>query len=180
VKATPTAIPDVLVLEPRLFSDARGWFYESFNERTFAELTGFAGRFVQDNHSLSVRGTLRGLHYQIQQAQGKLLRVVRGAIWDVAVDLRRGSPTFGRWVGMELSADNRLQAWIPPGFGHGFQVLSEQAEVVYKTTDFYAPAHERCLAWNDPTLAIAWPLAEPIVSDRDRQGRTLEQADLYE
>ncbi len=176
----PTAIPGVLILEPKVFGDERGFFYESFNARQFAEETGLQVGFVQDNHSRSVKGVLRGLHYQIQQPQGKLVRVVVGEAWDVAVDIRRGSPTFGKWVGTTLSATNHRQMWVPAGFAHGFVVVSEVAEFLYKTTDYYAPEHERCLAWNDPTLAIAWPLeGEPLLSGKDRLGLTLDQADLF-
>ena len=167
----PTDIPDVLLLEPRVFGDSRGFFFESFNQRSFEAATGGETRFVQDNHSRSGRGVLRGLHYQVEHPQGKLVRVVAGVVFDVAVDIRSGSPTFGRWVGAELSADNKRQLWIPPGLAHGFLVLSETAEFLYKTTDFYAPAHERCIIWNDPVLGIRWPLTEPpILSDRDAAG----------
>ncbi|MDD2547789.1 MAG: dTDP-4-dehydrorhamnose 3,5-epimerase [Burkholderiaceae bacterium] len=176
-----TAVPDVLILEPKVFGDARGFFYESFNQRAFNEATGTDHAFVQDNHSKSRQGVLRGLHYQIQQPQGKLVRVVQGAVFDVAVDIRRSSPTFGKWVGVELSADNHRQLWVPPGFAHGFLVLSESAEFLYKTTDYYAPAHERCIAWNDPALAIAWPelpLA-PLLSAKDAQGLALDRAEVF-
>ena len=157
-----TAIPDVLIIEPKVFGDARGFFYESFNGRAFDEAVGRHVEFVQDNHSRSSKGVLRGLHYQIQQPQGKLVRVARGAVFDVAVDVRKSSSTFGKWVGVELSEDNHRQLWVPPGFAHGFLVLSETAEFLYKTTDYYAPEHERSIAWNDPTLAIAWPeMGEP-------------------
>lgn len=168
---TPTAIPDVLLLEPKVFGDSRGFFFESFNQRAFEAAVGGSVRFVQDNHSRSGRGVLRGLHYQVEQPQGKLVRVVAGAVFDVAVDIRPGSPTYGHWVGVELSADNKHQLWIPPGLAHGFLVLSDTAEFLYKTTDFYAPAHERCILWNDPELDIRWPLAgPPILSDRDAAG----------
>jgi dTDP-4-dehydrorhamnose 3,5-epimerase len=181
MKIIPTEIADVLMIEPRVFEDERGFFMESFNEKAFAEKTGIELRFVQDNHSCSAKNVLRGLHYQVQQAQGKLLRVVAGAVFDVAVDLRKSSPTFGQWVGCELSAANKRQFWIPPGFAHGFLTLADRTEVLYKATDFYAPAHERCLAWNDPDLAIAWPLVEePIVSAKDQTGQPLEAADLFE
>lgn len=172
MKATPTAIADVLILEPQVFGDARGFFLESFNQKRFEEATGTRFQFVQDNHSRSVRGVLRGLHYQVQQPQGKLVRVAAGAVWDVAVDIRRESPTFGQWVGVELSSDNQRQLWIPPGLAHGFLVLSETADFLYKTTDYYAPAHERCIVWNDPTLAIAWPDlgVPPALSTKDQQG----------
>lgn len=156
--ATPTAIPDVLVLEPKVFGDSRGFFFESFNQQDFDHVTGLNAQFVQDNHSRSARGVLRGLHFQTQQAQGKLVRVTRGAVFDVAVDIRPGSATFGRWAGVELTEDNHKQLWVPAGLAHGFLVLSESADFLYKTTDYYAPAFEVCIAWDDPTLAIAWPL----------------------
>lgn len=181
MKITPTAIPEVLVLEPKVFGDARGFFFESFNQRAFDEATGTRHSFVQDNHSRSAKGVLRGLHYQVQQPQGKLVRVARGAVFDVAVDIRRASPTFGRWVGVELTEDNQRQLWVPPGFAHGFLVLSDSADFLYKTTDYYAPAHERCIAWNDPALAIAWPLdgAAPQVSGKDAQGLALAAAEVF-
>lgn len=181
MKATPCTIPDVVLLEPRVFGDERGFFFESFNQRKFADLTGCNVNFVQDNHSRSAQGVLRGLHYQIQQPQGKLVRVVAGEVFDVAVDLRRSSVTFGQWVGVTLSAHNRHQLWIPPGFAHGFLVLSASADFLYKTTDFWAPEHERCLAWDDPQLAIAWPLegGTPIVSAKDQQGCSLAQAEAF-
>lgn len=183
MNCTPTELPDVLILEPRVFGDDRGFFYESFNARNFEAATGVKTAFVQDNHSRSARGVLRGLHYQIEQAQGKLVRVTHGEVYDVAVDLRRGSPSFGRWVGVHLSAANKRQLWVPAGFGHGFLVLSEFAEFLYKTTDYYAPAHERAIAWNDPTLAIDWPLpegfAEPLLSAKDRDGRRLSEAEVF-
>ena len=175
-----TAIADVLIFEPKVFGDARGFFMESYNQRAFAEAAGLEIDFVQDNHSRSRKGVLRGLHYQIQQPQGKLVRVASGSVFDVAVDLRRSSPTFGRWVGVELSADNHRQLWVPPGFAHGFFVLSETAEFLYKTTDYYAPAHERCIAWNDPTLAIDWRLTtDPRLSAKDAQGIKLSQAEVF-
>jgi len=179
----PTALPDVLILEPKVYGDGRGFFMESFNARDFARATGLHVDFVQDNHSRSARGVLRGLHYQIEQPQGKLVRVVRGAVFDVAVDLRRASPHFGRWVGVELSEDNRRQLWVPPGFAHGFVVLSESADFLYKASDYYAPAHERGIAWNDPAIGIVWPLAAhgiaaPILSDKDRAAPPLAQAEL--
>jgi dTDP-4-dehydrorhamnose 3,5-epimerase len=181
MKITPTAIPDVLVLEPKVFGDTRGFFFESFNQRTFDEATGTAHAFVQDNHSRSGKGVLRGLHYQIQQPQGKLVRVARGAVFDVAVDIRRGSSTFGRWVGVELSEDNQRQLWVPPGFAHGFLVLSESADFLYKTTDYYAPEHERCIAWDDPAIGIDWPLAgAPKLSAKDRLGASLGAADVFD
>jgi dTDP-4-dehydrorhamnose 3,5-epimerase len=180
VKATPTAIPDVLLIEPKVFGDARGFFFESWNARAFREATGVDASFVQDNHSRSARGVLRGLHYQLRQPQGKLVRVVRGAVFDVAVDLRRASPHFGRWVGAELSEDNQRQLWVPPGFAHGFLVLSESADFLYKTTDYYAPEHERCMAWNDPDIAIAWPSGiTPVLSQKDSRGQPLAQAEVF-
>ena len=180
MKATPTAIPDVLVIEPRIFGDDRGFFYESFNARQFKELTGLEPAFVQDNHSRSAKNVLRGLHYQIRQPQGKLVRVVAGAVFDVAVDLRKNSPTFGRWVGQTLSTENRKQMWIPAGFAHGFLVLSDYAEFLYKTTDYWASEHERCIAWNDPGLAVQWPLeGAPILSAKDANGVALAQAEVF-
>ena len=171
MKVTPTSIPDVLILEPRLFGDARGFFLESYNARAFREATGLEINFVQDNHSRSSKGVLRGLHFQDRQPQGKLVRVVRGAVWDVAVDIRRHSPTFGQWAGVELSEENHRQLWIPPGLAHGFLVLSDEADFVYKTSDYYAPQYERSIAWNDPTLAINWPRdAPPRLSDKDAKG----------
>jgi len=181
VKVTPTAIPDVLIIEPKVFGDARGFFYESFNGKAFDEAVGRHVEFVQDNHSRSTRGVLRGLHYQIQQPQGKLVRVARGAVFDVAVDIRKSSPTFGKWVGVELSEDNHRQLWVPPGFAHGFVVTSESADFLYKTTEFYAPAHERCIAWNDPALGIVWPdlgLA-PQLSAKDSGGVCLSAAETF-
>ena len=179
MNARPTKIPDVLILEPRVFEDSRGYFFESFNSRELAAL-GIDRPFVQDNQSRSTRGVLRGLHYQIQQAQGKLVRVVRGEVFDVAVDIRKSSPTFGQWVGVRLSEQNKQMFWIPPGFAHGFLVLSESADFLYKTTDFYSPAHERTIRWNDPQLAIEWPLeVEPIVSAKDAQGRLLSEAETF-
>lgn len=176
----PTTIPDVLLVEPKIFGDERGFFYESFNERAWRDLTGLDVRFVQHNHSRSTGGVLRGLHYQIQQPQGKLVRVVAGEVFDVAVDLRRSSPTFGQWFGTLLSAENKLQVWVPPGFAHGFSVTSDVAEFLYLTTDYYAPEHERCIAWNDADLAINWPLAiEPKVSAKDREGRLFRDADTF-
>jgi dTDP-4-dehydrorhamnose 3,5-epimerase len=179
MKATRLTIPDVVLIEPKVFGDARGFFFESFNQKAFNEATGTHFQFVQDNHSRSGRGVLRGLHYQVQQPQGKLVRVVRGAVWDVAVDIRKSSPTFGQWVGAELSEDNQHQLWVPPGFAHGFVVLSESADFLYKTTDYYAPQHERCIAWNDAQLAIAWPYAgEPVLSAKDQAGKPLAEAEL--
>lgn len=182
MKATRLAIPDVVLIEPKVFGDSRGFFFESFNQKAFDEATGTNHQFVQDNHSRSAKGVLRGLHYQIQQPQGKLVRVVRGAVFDVAVDIRKSSPTFGQWVGVELSEDNQRQLWVPPGFAHGFVVLSEMAEFLYKTTDYYAPAFERCLAWDDPTLAIDWKLAgrQPLLSAKDAQGLPLATAELFD
>lgn len=176
----PTEISDVLITEPRVFEDSRGFFYESFNEKAFAEKLKVDIRFVQDNHSRSTQNVLRGLHYQIQQPQGKLVRVVVGAVFDVAVDLRKSSPTFGQWVGSVLSAENKRQLWVPPGFAHGFCVMSEVTEVLYKTTDYYAPQHERCVIWNDPDLAIKWPLStEPIVSAKDQAGQSFQAAEVF-
>lgn len=180
VKITPTEIPDVLIIEPRVFGDDRGFFFESFNQRTFVEKVGAEVTFVQDNHSRSQQNVLRGLHYQIQQAQGKLVRAVVGSIFDVAVDLRKSSPTFGQWVSCLLSEENKRQLWIPAGFAHGFLVISEAAEVLYKATDYYAPQHERSLLWSDLDLAIAWPLsAEPILSSKDQAGLPLAQCEVY-
>ena len=180
MKITACAIPDVLLLEPRVFGDDRGFFFESFNQRTFCTATGLDLQFVQDNHSRSARNVLRGLHYQVVQPQGKLVRVVSGEVFDVAVDIRRDSPTFGKWVGALLSATNKHQLWVPPGLAHGFLVLSETADFLYKTTDYYAPAHERCIAWNDPTLAIDWPLngQAPVLSAKDAAGAPFLNADL--
>lgn len=177
MKVTTTAIADVLILEPQVFGDARGFFLESFNQQRFNAATASNYQFVQDNHSRSARGVLRGLHYQVQTPQGKLVRVAAGAVWDVAVDIRPQSPTFGQWVGVELSAQNQRQLWIPPGLAHGFVVLSDSADFLYKTTDYYAPAHERCIRWDDPTLAIAWPDAgvPPMLSAKDQQGMAWDQ-----
>jgi dTDP-4-dehydrorhamnose 3,5-epimerase len=176
-----TQIPDVLILEPQMYRDDRGWFQESFNQRTFQQKTGLTFCFVQDNHSCSQQQVLRGLHYQIQQSQGKLVRVLMGSIFDVVVDLRRSSPHFGQWVGVTLTAAQPQQLWVPPGFAHGFLVLSPWAEVFYKTTDYYAPAQERCLLWNDPDLGIAWPLEgrAPMLSDKDQAGQGLRSAELF-
>jgi dTDP-4-dehydrorhamnose 3,5-epimerase len=181
MKVTATAIPEVLIIEPQVFGDARGFFFESFNQKAFNAATGLDTQFVQDNHSRSSRGVLRGLHYQLQQPQGKLVRVVRGAVFDVAVDIRKSSPTLGRWVGVELSEENHQQLWVPPGFAHGFLVLSESADFLYKTTDYYAPAHERCIAWNDPDIGIAWPSLDgpPLVSQKDAAGKSFAAADLF-
>ena len=180
MKAIPTAVDGVLILEPRLFGDARGFFTESYNRRVFAQLTRVDSDFVQDNHSRSARGVLRGLHYQVRQPQGKLVRVVRGSVFDVAVDIRKESPTFGQWFGLELSEENQRMLWVPPGLAHGFLVLSDAAEFLYKTTDYYAPQHEATLAWNDPDVAVAWPchaidMPQPLLSAKDQQGLALHQ-----
>ena len=180
MKATPTAIPGLLIIEPKVFGDERGFFFESFNRRKFAGLTGRDVDFVQDNHSRSAKNVLRGLHYQIQHPQAKLVRVVQGAVLDVAVDIRRDSPTFGRHTAVELSAENKRMLWIPEGFAHGFAVLSDTAEFLYKTTDYWYPEHERCLRWDDPALAIDWQLqAAPALSGKDAQGKTLAEAELF-
>jgi dTDP-4-dehydrorhamnose 3,5-epimerase len=180
MKATPLAIPVVVLIEPKVFGDERGFFFESFNLRAFEDATGQRPNFVQDNHSRSVRNVLRGVHYQVRQPQGKLVRVVQGEVFDVAVDLRRSSPTFGRWVGETISAENKRQLWVPEGFGHAFVVLSDSAEFLYKTTEYYAPAHERCIAWNDPKLGIRWPLeGPPSLSAKDSQGLAFDQADVF-
>lgn len=177
MRSTPTAIPDVLILEPKVFGDDRGFFYESYNQQAFQAATGLDVTFVQDNHSKSARNVLRGLHYQVEQPQGKLVRVVQGEVFDVAVDIRKGSKTFGLWVGQLLSAENKKQLWVPPGLAHGFVVLSETAEFLYKTTDYYAPAHERCIAWNDPDLAINWQMqGEPLLSAKDAAGVAFRDA----
>ena len=177
MRAIPTTIPDVLLLEPKVFGDDRGFFFESFNQQVFNQVTGLDVQFVQDNHSKSARHVLRGLHYQVQQPQGKLVRVVQGEVFDVAVDIRPGSKTYGQWVGEILSAENKRQLWIPAGLAHGFVVLSESAEFLYKTTDYYAPAHERCIAWNDPDLAIQWPITEdPLLSAKDAAGIAFRDA----
>jgi dTDP-4-dehydrorhamnose 3,5-epimerase len=171
-----TALPEVLILEPKIFGDERGFFLESFNQRAFNDATGIDAHFVQDNHSRSAKGVLRGLHYQIHQPQGKLVRVVRGSVFDVAVDIRKTSPNFGRWVGVELTAENYRQLWVPAGFAHGFLVTSESADFLYKTTDYYAPQFERCIVWNDPTIGINWPLdgnAQPLISAKDQVGALL-------
>nr|WP_315233264.1 dTDP-4-dehydrorhamnose 3,5-epimerase [uncultured Albidiferax sp.] len=180
MKVTSCAIADVLLVEPRVFGDDRGFFYESFNQRAFKEATQLDFQFVQDNHSKSGRKVLRGLHYQVQRPQGKLVRVVAGEVFDVAVDIRRDSPTFGKWVGVFLSESNKKQLWVPPGLAHGFLVVSETAEFLYKTTDYYAPEHERCIAWNDPTLAIDWPVIDgsPLVSAKDAAGAAFLAAEL--
>lgn len=181
MEITRLAIPDVLRIAPRVFGDERGFFYESFHQARFEEAVGRSLNFVQDNHSKSGHKVLRGLHYQIRQPQGKLVRVTAGSVYDVVVDLRRSSPTFGQWLGEVLSAENRTQLWVPEGFAHGFLVLSESAEFLYKTTDYYAPEHERCIAWNDPTLAIDWPLeGAPIVSGKDDKGQAFLSAELFD
>ncbi|HEX6591714.1 MAG TPA: dTDP-4-dehydrorhamnose 3,5-epimerase [Moraxellaceae bacterium] len=181
MKVIPTAIPDLLILEPRVFGDDRGFFMESFNARTFAELTGIQREFVQDNHSRSQKGVLRGLHYQLQHTQGKLVRVASGTVCDVAVDLRRSSPTFGQWQSVILSQENKRQLWVPEGFAHGFVVLSDSADFLYKTTDYYFPEHERCLLWNDPALAIDWQLGgqQPQLSAKDVAGRLFSEAETF-
>jgi dTDP-4-dehydrorhamnose 3,5-epimerase len=182
MKVTPSSIADVLIIEPDVFGDPRGFFFESFNQKVFNEATGLTLNFVQDNHSRSAKGVLRGLHYQTQQAQGKLVRVVRGAVFDVVVDLRKSSSTFGQWAGIELSESNHQQLWIPPGFAHGFMVTSQSADLLYKTTDYYAPQHERCIAWDDPELAIKWPLSpaeRPLVSAKDQKGLRFRDANLF-
>jgi dTDP-4-dehydrorhamnose 3,5-epimerase len=182
MNAIPTDIKDVLIIEPKVFGDDRGFFYESYNERKFAELTGMpAPTFVQDNHSKSAKGVLRGLHYQIRQAQGKLVRVVAGEVFDVVVDIRRSSPTFGKWIGVTLSAANQRQMWIPPGLAHGFVVTSDSAEFLYKTTDYWAPEYERCILWNDPAIGIQWPFdGAPMMSGKDQQGKLLADAEVFD
>jgi dTDP-4-dehydrorhamnose 3,5-epimerase len=181
MKSTRLAIPDVVLFEPRIFGDERGFFFESYNQRVFEEAIGRQVEFVQDNHSRSAQNVLRGLHYQIRQPQGKLVRVVAGSVFDVAVDVRKSSPTFGKWVGGILSEENKKQLWVPEGFAHGFVVLSESAEFLYKTTDYYSPEHERCIAWNDPVLAIDWPIsAAPSVSAKDAQGVPFEGAEVFD
>ncbi len=176
-----TNLPDVLIIEPKVFGDSRGFFFESFNQKLWREKTGISATFVQDNHSHSEKNVLRGLHYQIQQPQGKLVRVVRGSVFDVAVDIRQTSPTFGQWTGAELSEENKRQFWIPEGFAHGFLVLSESAEFLYKTTDYWAPQHERTIAWNDPDLNITWPIKEPpILSAKDAKGTSFKDAEKFE
>ena len=180
MKVTPTSIPSVLIIEPRVFGDTRGFFFESFNQRAFNQATSLDVNFVQDNHSRSSKGVLRGLHYQIQQPQGKLVRVVRGSVFDVTVDLRKSSPTFGQWAGVELTEDNHRQLWVPPGFAHGFYVLSDSADFLYKTTDYYAPEFECSLIWNDSTVGIEWPLnTQPIISAKDAQGKKLADAEVF-
>lgn len=180
MKIIPTEIPDVMVVEPTVFGDARGFFFESFNTRRFAELTGITANFVQDNHSRSARNVLRGLHYQIQHPQGKLVRVTAGEVLDIVVDIRKDSPTFGKWTGTILSAENKLQMWIPPGFAHGFLVRSEYAEFLYKTTDYWMPEHERCILWNDPAIGIDWNTHEtPLLSAKDVNGKLLADAEVF-
>ncbi len=180
MRVTPTAIPDVLLIEPKIFGDARGFFLESWNERAFRE-AGIKARFVQDNHSRSAQNVVRGLHYQIKQPQGKLIRVTAGEVFDVVVDIRRSSPTFGKWVGNKLSSENKLMMWIPPGFAHGFSVLSEYAEFLYKTTDYYSPEYERTILWNDPDLAISWQVSgEPLLSAKDRAGIPFKKAEVFD
>ncbi len=176
----PSPLPGVLIIEPRVFGDARGFFYESYNEKVFAEKTGVTAHFVQDNHSRSNNNVLRGLHYQIRQPQGKLVRVIAGEVYDVVVDIRRSSPQFGKWTATTLSADNRRMLWVPAGFAHGFLVISEYAEFEYKTTNYWAPQFERCIVWNDPQLAIPWPLqTDPLLSAKDRQGSLLDKAEVF-
>jgi dTDP-4-dehydrorhamnose 3,5-epimerase len=180
MKVQPTSIPDVLLIEPKVFGDERGFFFESFNQRQWQQMTGLNSTFVQHNHSRSLKNVLRGLHYQVQQPQGKLVRVVQGEVFDVAVDIRRNSPTFGQWAGEILSAENKRQLWVPEGFAHGFLVLSESAEFLYLTTNYYAPEHERAIIWNDPDLNIVWPLAgEPNLSAKDRQAKSFREAELF-
>ena len=181
MKVTATAIPDVLIIEPKVFGDERGFFFESFNQQAFNQATGLNEHFVQDNHSRSTKGVLRGLHYQLQQPQGKLVRCVRGAVFDVAVDIRKNSPTFGKWVGVDLTEQNHKQLWVPAGLAHGFLVLSESADFLYKTTDYYAPTYERCIMWNDTTIGVEWPFAQhgiasPMLSNKDIQGVSLDLA----
>jgi dTDP-4-dehydrorhamnose 3,5-epimerase len=181
VKVTQTKIPEVLILEPSVFGDQRGFFFESFNQKAFNEATNLDYHFVQDNHSCSAKNVLRGLHYQIKQPQGKLVRVVRGEVFDVAVDIRRNSPTFKQWIGVTLSAENKKMLWVPPGFAHGFVVLSDMAEFLYKTTDYYAPQYERCIIWNDPQLKIDWHISDaPSLSEKDKQGRLMNVAEVFE
>lgn len=180
MQAIKTAIPDVIIFEPKVFGDDRGFFYESFNQKIFEEATGLSFNFVQDNHSKSAKNVMRGLHYQIQQPQGKLVRVSAGQVFDVAVDIRKSSSTFGQYIGVHLSAENKRQLWVPPGFAHGFVVLSETAEFLYKTTALYAPQFERCIRWDDPTIAIAWPIeGAPLLSAKDQQGASLKEAELF-
>ncbi|GAU02673.1 dTDP-4-dehydrorhamnose 3,5-epimerase [Burkholderia stabilis] len=180
IQVTATALPEVKLIEPKVFGDARGYFYESFNAREFAEHIGAGIEFVQDNHSRSMKGVLRGLHYQIEHAQGKLVRVVEGAVFDVVVDIRRSSPNFGKWAGATLSADNHRQLWVPPGFAHGFVVVSDAAQFLYKTTDYWFPEHERCIVWNDAEIGIDWPIdGEPLLAAKDAAGKRLSEAEVY-
>ncbi|CAM2187790.1 dTDP-4-dehydrorhamnose 3,5-epimerase [Burkholderia latens] len=180
IQVTATALPEVKLIEPKVFGDARGYFYESFNGREFAQQVEPGIEFVQDNHSRSTKGVLRGLHYQVLHAQGKLVRVVEGEVFDVAVDIRRSSPSFGKWVGVMLSEDNHRQLWVPPGFAHGFVVLSEAAQFLYKTTDYWFPEHERCIAWDDPEIGIQWPIeGQPVLAAKDAAGKYLSEADVY-
>jgi dTDP-4-dehydrorhamnose 3,5-epimerase len=180
MKITPTEIPDVLIIEPDVFGDSRGFFFESYNKKEFMKTTGLQVTFVQDNHSRSNKHVLRGLHYQIRQPQGKLVRVISGDVFDVAVDIRRSSPTFGKWVGEYLTAENKKQMWVPPGFAHGFLVLSDDAEFLYKTTDYWAPEHERCIRWNDPVLNVQWPITgDPLVSEKDEKGALFQDAEVF-
>ena len=181
MKVEPASIPDVLIIEPKVFGDERGFFLESYNQSRFRQMTGVEATFVQDNHSQSLKNVLRGLHYQLHQPQGKLVRVIRGAVFDVVVDIRRSSMTFGKWVAETLSAENKKQIWVPPRFAHGFLVLSDVAEFEYKTTDYYAPEHERCILWNDPDLNIRWPFqGQPIVSGKDAKGIRFKDAEVFE
>lgn len=181
MQAIQTSIPEIIIFEPKIFGDDRGFFYESFNQKVFEEATGLTANFVQDNHSKSAKNVLRGLHYQIEQPQGKLVRVTSGEVFDVAVDIRKSSPTFGQYVGVHLSAENKSMLWVPPGFAHGFVVLSETAEFLYKTTDFYAPQFERCISWSDPDIAIEWPIeGSPLLSAKDQQGANLNEAELFD
>ena len=180
MRAIPTSIPEVLILEPKVFGDSRGFFFESFNQQAFQTATNVRSDFVQDNHSRSAKGVLRGLHYQIRQPQGKLVRVVRGSAYDVAVDVRKSSPSFGRWVGVELSEENQLQLWVPPGFAHGFLVTTDSADFLYKASDYYAPEHERCIAWDDPAIGIEWPVqGQPSLSAKDKAGVKLADAEVF-
>jgi dTDP-4-dehydrorhamnose 3,5-epimerase len=180
MKILQTELPDVLIIEPKVFGDSRGFFFESFNPQAFREMTGLTVDFVQDNHSRSLQNVLRGLHYQIRQPQGKLVRVISGEVFDVAVDIRRSSPTFGKWVSDYLSAENKKQIWVPPGFAHGFLVISETAEFLYKTTDYWAPEHERCIRWNDPVLNVQWPITgDPLVSEKDEKGAFFQDAEVF-
>lgn len=180
MKVIETALPEVLIIEPKVFGDSRGFFFESFNAKNFREATGLDVEFVQDNHSRSAKNVLRGLHYQIKQPQGKLVRVVAGAVFDVAVDIRKSSPNFGKWVGVELTEENHRQLWVPPGFAHGFLVLSESADFLYKTTDYYAPEFERCLLWSDKTVCVDWPISEtPLLSIKDGAGKSLDTIEIF-